>query len=258
MDNDIISIRGVDCYEKDGTVYLSLEAVARGLGFVQTQKKRGVEYTSIRWERIMEYLDEFGFPQKWGKDSYIPENIFYRLAMKAKSGVAEKFQSLVADEIIPSIRKHGAYLTDEATDKLFQDPDTFARLAVAWRDEARLRKEAEAKIEADKPKVLLADSITESKSDILIGELAKILKQNGVRTGQNRLFERLRQDGYLISRAGLDYNMPTQKSMELGLMRVKEGTFTGCSNNVYLTKTVRITGKGQLYFVNKYAGKTAQ
>lgn len=190
--------------------------------------------------------------------SYIMEGDVYRLIARSKLPSAEKFERWVFDEVLPSIRKHGAYLTDEATDKLFQDPDTFARLAVAWRDEARLRREAEAKIEADKPKVLLADSITESKTDILVGELAKILKQNGVKTGQNRLFERLRQDGYLVSREGLDYNMPTQKSMELGLMRVKEGTFTGHSNNVYVTKTVRITGKGQLYFVNKYAGKAAQ
>lgn len=188
----------------------------------------------------------------------VNESGLYHLILCSTKPEAKAFKRWVTHEVIPSIRKHGAYLTDEATDKLFQDPDTFARLAVAWRDEARLRREAEAKIEADKPKVLLADSITESKTDILIGELAKILKQNGVKTGQNRLFERLRQDGYLVSREGLDYNMPTQKSMELGLMRVKEGTFTGHSNNVYVTKTVRITGKGQLYFVNKYAGKAAQ
>ena len=196
--------------------------------------------------------------QQTSSMSFLYEGDVYRLIAHSKLPSAVKFERWVFDEVLPSIRKHGAYLTDEATDKLFQDPDTFARLAVAWRDEARLRREAEAKIEADKPKVLLADSITESKTDILIGELAKILKQNGVKTGQNRLFERLRQDGYLVSREGLDYNMPTQKSMELGLMRVKEGTFTGHSNNVYVTKTVRITGKGQLYFVNKYAGKAAQ
>ena len=197
-------------------------------------------------------------PERTMNVVFISEGDVYRLIARSKLPSAEKFERWVFDEVLPSIRKHGAYLTDEATDKLFQDPDTFARLAVAWRDEARLRREAEAKIEADKPKVLLADSITESKTDILIGELAKILKQNGVKTGQNRLFERLRQDGYLVSREGLDYNMPTQKSMELGLMRVKEGTFTGHSNNAYVTKTVRITGKGQLYFVNKYAGKAAQ
>lgn len=105
-----VLISGVSCYEKDGTAYLKLEDVARGLGFTQTQNKNGTEYTSIRWERVEQYLAEFGFPHKWGKDSYIPENVFYRLAMKANNPVAEKFQALVADEIIPSIRKTGSYM----------------------------------------------------------------------------------------------------------------------------------------------------
>ncbi len=104
-------ISGVSCYERYGTAYLRLEDVARGLGFTQTQNKNGVEYTSVRWERVEQYLAEFGFPHKWGKDdSFIPENIFYRLAMKAKNETAEKFQALVADEIIPSIRKTGGYI----------------------------------------------------------------------------------------------------------------------------------------------------
>lgn len=104
-----VLISGVSCYEQDGTAYLKLEDVARGLGFTQTQNKNGTEYTSIRWETIHRYLEEIGFPNKLGKDSYIPENIFYRLAMKAKNETAEKFQALVADEIIPSIRKTGGY-----------------------------------------------------------------------------------------------------------------------------------------------------
>lgn len=104
-----VLISGVSCYEQDGTAYLKLEDVARGLGFTQTQNKNGTEYTSIRWETINRYLEEIGFPNKLGKDSYIPENIFYRLAMKAKNETAEKFQALVADEIIPSIRKTGSY-----------------------------------------------------------------------------------------------------------------------------------------------------
>lgn len=108
-ENSIITVSGVDCYERDGTVYLNLEAVARGLGFTQTQVKNGVEYTSIRWERIDQYLAEIGFPHLRGKNDYIPENIFYRLAMKAKNDTAEKFQALVADEIIPQIRKTGSY-----------------------------------------------------------------------------------------------------------------------------------------------------
>lgn len=118
--NELININGIECYEENGTAYLKLEAVARGLGFTQTQKKNGVDYTSVRWERVDGYLQEIGFPHKWGKDElafatsgkrpdFIPENIFYRLAMKAKNETAEKFQALVADEVIPSIRKTGGY-----------------------------------------------------------------------------------------------------------------------------------------------------
>ena len=108
-DLQVMNINGVECYEKDGTAYLKLETVARGLGF--TQEKNGVEY--IRWDRVEQYLAELGFPHKWGKDDFIPENIFYRLAMKAKNEVAEKFQAKVADEIIPSIRKHGGYIAGQ-------------------------------------------------------------------------------------------------------------------------------------------------
>lgn len=114
----LVLISGVSCYERDGTAYLRLEDVARGLGFTQTQNKNGVEYTSIRWETINRYLEEIGFPNKLGKDSYIPENIFYRLAMKAKNETAEKFQALVADEIIPSIRKTGSYSIVQADPNL--------------------------------------------------------------------------------------------------------------------------------------------
>lgn len=101
----ILNIDGVECYEKDGTAYLKLETVARGLGF--TQKKNGIEY--VRWETVLNYIREIGFPNLLGKDDFVPENVFYRLAMKAKNEVAEKFQAKVADEIIPSIRRTGSY-----------------------------------------------------------------------------------------------------------------------------------------------------
>lgn len=108
-DLQIISISGIDCYERDGTAYLKLDTVARGLGFTQTQVKGGKEYVSIRWETVFRYLDEIGFPSKLGKDDFIPENIFYRLAMKAKNEAAESFQAKIADEVIPAIRKTGGY-----------------------------------------------------------------------------------------------------------------------------------------------------
>lgn len=109
--NDIISIKGVRGFlDTNGTAQLNLEDVSRGLGFTQTQSKNGVEYTSVRWERVEQHLAEMGFPHKWGKDDYIPESIFYRLAMKAKNEAAQTFQALIADEILPSIRKTGGYI----------------------------------------------------------------------------------------------------------------------------------------------------
>ena len=112
--NDIITIKGVRGYlDAEGTAQLNLEDIARGLGFTQTQSKNGVEYTSVRWERVEQHLAEMGFPHKWGKDDYIPENIFYRLAMKAKNDAAQAFQALIADEILPSIRKTGGYIAGQ-------------------------------------------------------------------------------------------------------------------------------------------------
>ena len=113
--NNIMNIQGIECYEKDGWAYLKLEAVARGLGFTKTENKNGTEYTTIRWERVFGFLDEISFDHKWAKDGFIPENVFYRLAMKAKNEVAEKFQAKIADEVIPSIRKNGGYIAGQET-----------------------------------------------------------------------------------------------------------------------------------------------
>ena len=136
----IENISGVDCYEKDGTAYLKLENVARGLGFVQM--KNGVDY--VKWERVSSYLEELGFSPEVGKDSFIPENIFYRLAMKAKNETAERFQAKVADEIIPSIRKHGAYMTPETLEAAILNPDTLIKLCTALKEEQDKRKALEA------------------------------------------------------------------------------------------------------------------
>lgn len=139
----ILNVSGIECYEKDGTVYLKLEAVARGLGFTQTQNKNGTEYTSVRWERVEGYLADIGFPHKWGKDDFIPENIFYRLAMKANNETAEKFQALVADEVIPSIRKHGAYMTENTLDRMINSPEFGIKLLTALKEEKDKRKALE-------------------------------------------------------------------------------------------------------------------
>lgn len=252
--NEIITISGVSCYEKDGTAYLSLEAVARGLGFTKTDVKVSEtgfrkEYIRIDWPRVERYLADLGVVQKCTTGDYIPENIFYRLAMKAKNEAAEKFQAKIADEVIPSIRKYGGYISGQ--DEL-SDSELLAKaLLVAQRK----LEERDKKIEADRPKVLFADAVSASDSTILIGELAKLISQHGVKTGQRRLFQWMRDNGYLIRREGTDYNMPTQRSMELGLFSIKETAVNCPDGHIRVTKTVRVTGKGQQYFINKFLNK---
>lgn len=138
---ELLNVNGIECYEKDGTVYLKLEAVARGLGFTQTAKS-GNEV--VRWERVRKYLDEMGVPT-CGDDDFIPENIFYRLAMKAKNEVAEAFQAKVADEVIPSIRKHGAYMTEDTLDRMINSPEFGIKLLTALKEEKDKRKALEVK-----------------------------------------------------------------------------------------------------------------
>lgn len=246
-----MNICGVSCYEQNGTAYLNLDTVARGLGFVE--KKGKSEY--IMWRRVDGYLSQLGFGTSAERPKYIPENIFYRLAMKAKNETAEKFQALVADEIIPSIRKHGGYIAgqNDMTDaELMARAVLMAQKTIEERDN-RIRQLSE-QAEEMRPKVLFADSVAASNTTILIGELAKILKQNGVDMGQKRLFEWMRDNGYLIKRKGTDYNMPTQKAMELGLFQIKETVVAHSSGYTSLNKTPKVTGKGQLFFINKFLG----
>lgn len=248
----VISISGVDCYEKDGTAYLKLENVARGLGFTQIAAS-GNEV--VRWERVKKYLSELSIPTSGdGAElpDFIPENIFYRLAMKAKNETAEKFQALVADEIIPSIRKHGVYMTADTLEKALSSPDFLIQLATKLKEEKERNAALLEDVSRMKPKEIFADAVSVSDTSILIGELAKILKQNGIDIGQNRLFEWMRSNGYLIRRKGTDYNMPTQKSMELDLFEIKERTIANPDGSVRITKTVLVTGKGQQYFINKF------
>ena len=247
--NEIINIQGIECYEKDGTAYLKLEAVARGLGFT-TVATSGNEV--VRWKRVEGYLKELGFATCGERPDFIPENIFYRLAMKAKNEAAERFQAKIADEVIPSIRKHGAYMTPETLQAAILNPDYLLQVVTALKEETDKRKALETQVEADKPKVLFADAVSVSKTSILVGELAKLLKQNGVNTGQNRLFIWLRSNGYLVRRSGTDYNMPTQRSMEMGLFEIKETTITHPDGHTSVNRTPKVTGKGQQYFINRF------
>lgn len=185
---------------------------------------------------------------------FIPEGDIYRLAAKSELPGADEFERWIFDEVLPSIRKHGAYMTPDTIEKVLADPDTIIKLATTLKEEQRKRAVLEAQAEADRPKVLFADSVAASKNSILIGELAKLLKQNGVETGQNRLFAWLRGNGYLIRRQGTDYNMPTQKSMEMGLFEIKETSINHSDGHTSINKTPKVTGKGQQYFVNAFLG----
>lgn len=145
IEHKIKSICGVECYEENGIAYLKLEDVARGLGFTTTQTVNGVEYVNIRWNTVKQYLREIGFLQEVAKTDFIPENVFYRLAMKAKNETAEKFQSLVADEIIPSIRKYGIYATDNVIENILNNPDFGIELLTKLKEERAARIKAEQK-----------------------------------------------------------------------------------------------------------------
>ena len=167
------------------------------------------------------------------------------------------FRRWVTHEVLPTIRKHGAYVTNNKLDELMSDPDTWVRLINELKAERDQRQQLEAKAVVNQPKVIFADAVSVSDGTILIGELAKILKGNGIDIGQNRLYERLRADGYLIRRKGSDYNAPTQKAMELGLFKVKETAITHADGHVTISKTTKVTGKGQQYFINQYLGAGA-
>lgn len=182
----------------------------------------------------------------------INESGLYSLVLSSKLPTAKKFKRWVTSEVLPSIRKHGAYMNDETLKRAILEPDFLIKLATELKEEKEQRKLLEEKIDSDKPKVIFADAVSASKSTILIGDLAKLIKQNGIDMGQKRLFEWLRENGYLIKRLGSDRNMPTQRSMELGLFEVKETAVTHSDGHTTVSKTPKVTGKGQEYFVNKF------
>lgn len=186
----------------------------------------------------------------------VSESGVYSLIMHSRKPEAKRFKRWVTHEVLPSIRRHGAYATDKVIDKVLDDPDFGIRLLIQLKDERARRRDAERTIEAQRPKVLFADAVASGGRDILVGELAKILRQNGVDTGQNRLFDRLRREGYLMRRNGVP-NMPTQRSADLGLFRVVENAVTHSDGHVTATYTTKVTPKGQQYFVNRYLGAGA-
>lgn len=187
--------------------------------------------------------------------SFIPESDLYRLVFSSKLPTAEKFTDWVTSEVLPSIRKHGAYMTPETLQAAILNPDTMIQLCQQLKAEQEKSSALQKENDAMQPKALFADSVAASGSTVLVGELAKILRQNGVDMGEKRLFNWMRENGYLIKRNGTDYNMPTQRSMDMGLFRIKETVVTHCDGHTTVTKTTKVTGKGQQYFINLFLKK---
>lgn len=183
---------------------------------------------------------------------FLTEDGLYEVLMQSRKPIAKAFKKEVK-QILKTIRLNGMY----ATDKLLDNPDLAIQAFTKLKEEREKRKALEIEKEKNRPKVIFAEAVETSKSSILIGDLAKLIKQNGVDIGQKRLFSWLRENGYLIKRQGSDYNMPTQKAMELGLFEIKETAVTHSDGHITVNKTPKVTGKGQIYFINKFKEKVA-
>ncbi len=193
-------------------------------------------------------LQTTGGPQQV---TVINEDGLYDVILDSRKPQAKRFRKWVTSEVLPSIRKHGGYLTPEKVEEALLNPDTLIRLATDLKEERQKRIDAERTVETQKPKVLFADAVSTSDTSILIGQLAKLITQNGHNIGQNRLFEWMRQNGYL-GKSGQHYNEPTQYAMERGWFEVKERTVNNPDGSVRITRTTKVTGKGQVYFINKF------
>ncbi|GHT94468.1 antirepressor [Alphaproteobacteria bacterium] len=194
--------------------------------------------------------------------SIINESGLYNVILLSRKPEAKKFKSWVTHEVLPSIRKHGAYITTSKAEELLKDPEVWAELLMKIKKEREEKErlqfqkdQLKVQIEEYKPKAVLADAISVTQDTILIRDLAKILKTNGIETGEKRLFEQLRQQGFLIKKDGADFNSPTQKAMELGLFTLTETAIVHHSGITTISKTSRVTGKGQVYFVNYFLSK---
>lgn len=214
---------------------------------------------------VTDRLDEDDVSQTYITDSLgreqqtsiVNESGLYNVILRSDKPEAKKFKRWVTHEVLPTIRRHGVYLTPSKLEEMMNDPDAWIKVLTALKEERAAKEQLQLQAAVDKPKVVFADAVSVSDGAILIGELAKILKGNGIEIGQNRLFEKLRRDGYLIKRQGTDYNAPTQRAMELGLFRVKETAITHSDGHVTISKTTKVTGRGQQYFINLFLGKGA-
>ena len=227
--------------EEDGRVLFCGVDVAKALGYTNPRKAvrdhtKGGTFRSTPTAGGMQDM------------SFIPEGDVYRLITHSKLPSAERFEHWVFDEVLPTLRQTGSYVLQRPDSYMIDDPIERAK---RWIEEAQERLALQAKVEADAPKVLFADAVATSKDSCLVGQLAKVLRQNGYNIGQNRLFDYLRNEGYLC-KSGENRNMPTQRSIDAGWFEVKEGTLYNLDGTVRITRTPKVTNKGQIYFVNKF------
>ena len=233
--------------EIDNEVWFVGKDIAETLGYTNPSKALN-DHVDIEDKLNNETLSSLGQRGGW----LINESGVYALVFNSKLPKAKEFKKWVTHDVLPSIRKHGAYMTPQKIEEVLLNPDTIIKLATDLKAEREHRMALETKIEQDKPKTIFADAVSSSKTSILIGDMAKLLRQNGIEIGQKRLFDWLRNNGYLIKRKGSDWNMPTQRSVEMGLFEIKESTHLDGNGCNITTKTSKVTGKGQVYFINKF------
>ena len=226
--------------------YFNLKDVCEILGIGNPSKLK----TRLKEDGLTtsEVIDSLGRMQQ---ANFISESNLYKTIFQSRKPEAEQFTEWVTSEVLPAIRKNGVYLTDEKAYDITHNPQSLADLLMQAGEQL---KQKEIIIQEMKPKALFADAVASSKTSILIGQLAKILTQNGYQIGQNRLFEKLRNEGFLSSRKGADWNMPQQRYVEQGIFEIKESTHIDGNGVNITTKTVKVTGKGQQYFINKFLG----
>ncbi|MBE6083258.1 MAG: hypothetical protein E7205_11300 [Tissierellaceae bacterium] len=187
----------------------------------------------------------------------INESGLYSSILRSRKPEVKQFKKWVTSEVLPSIRKYGAYLTEQTVEKALTDPDFLIQLALNLKEKREKRLIAETELQENKPKIIFANCVETSRSSCLVGELAKLINQGGYPMGQNRLFAWMRDNGYLIRQKGENYNLPTQYSMDLKLMEVKKNIINNPDGTVRVTRTTKITGKGQIYFLHKFLGERA-
>jgi phage antirepressor YoqD-like protein len=221
--------------------------VAEILGYTNPRKAIR-DHAKEKGVTIRSVLSNGGMQDK----KFIDEGNLYRLITRSKLPQAERFEEWIFEDVLPAIRKHGIYATDDVIENTLNNPDYIINVLTEYKKEKEQNLLLQQEVETNKPKVLFADSVAGSDNSILVGELAKILKQNGVDIGQNRLFKWLRNNGYLIKKGGESYNLPTQKSMDLKILDIKKRIINNPDGSSKVSRTPKVTGKGQQYFINKF------